>query len=117
MKKDRYLNLDVEFLPSKKDTWWVGEKTYGITFSQKDHVKTRVEIVMKGYDRTKHYVQFYENDELKYEMCFADSILISEAMLAIHDLAEQRDADEIDEINVMYSLCSKSGTDLLDYDD
>ena len=65
MKKDRYLNLDVEFLPSKKDTWWVGEKTYGITFSQKDHVKTRVEIVMKGYDRTKHYVQFYENDELK----------------------------------------------------
>ena len=50
-------------------------------------------------------------------MCFADSILISEAMLAIHDLAEQRDADEIDEINVMYSLCSKSGPDLLDYDD
>ena len=117
MKKDRYLNLDVEFLPSKKDTRWVGEKTYGVTFSQKDHVKTRVEIVMKGYDRTKHYVQFYENDELKYEMCFADSILISEAMLAIHDLAEKRDGDEINEINTMYSLSSRPGPVFLDEDD
>ncbi len=117
MKKDRYLNLDVEFLPSKKDTWWVGEKTYGVTFSQKDHVKTRVEIVMKGNDRTKHYVQFYENDELKYEMCFADSILISEAMLAIHDLAEQRDCDEINEISTMYSLSSIPGSVFLDEDD
>lgn len=117
MKKDRYLNLDVEFLPNKKDTWWVGEKTYGVTFSQKDQVKTRVEIVMKGYDRTKHYVQFYENDELKYEMCFADSILISEAMLAIHDLAEKRDGDEINEINTMYSLSSRPGPVFLDEDD
>ena len=42
-------------------------------------------------------LQFYENDELKYEMCFADAIRISEAMLAIHDLAEQKDADEDNE--------------------
>ena len=117
MKKDRYLNLDVEFLPSKKDTWSVEEKTYGVTFSQENHVKTRVEIVMKGHDRTKHYVQFYENDELKYEMCFADSILISEAMLAIHDLAERRDGDEINEINAIYTTCSTPGPDFLDYDD
>ena len=57
MKKDRYLNLDVEFLPNKKDTWWVGEKTYGVTFSQENHVKTRVEIVMKGYDRNARGVR------------------------------------------------------------
>lgn len=97
MKKDRYLNLDVEFLPSRKDTIHVEEKTYGVTFSQKDNVKTRVMIVEKDHDITKQYVQFYENDELKYEMCFADAIRISEAMLAIHDLAEQKDADEDNE--------------------
>ena len=115
MKKDRYLNLDVEFLSERKDTIHVAEKTYGVTFTQKGDVKTRVMIVQKGTDYNKQYVQFYENNELKYEMCFADSILISEAMLAIHDLAEQRDGDEINEMNAMYS--SQPGPFFPDYDD
>ena len=32
MKKDRYLNLDVEFLPSRKDTIHVEEKTSGSSY-------------------------------------------------------------------------------------
>ena len=117
MKKDRYLNLDVEFLPNRKGAFCVDEKAYGVTFSQKDHVKTRVDIVMKGHDRNKNYVQFYENDELKYEMCFADSILISEAMLAIHDLAEQRESDEIHEINACYSSNYSTFPDIPDFEE
>lgn len=116
MSNNRHWNLDVEFLPSKKGAVRVEDKTYGISFSQADNVKTRVEIVQKDYS-VKRYVQFYENDELKYEMCFNGSVLLEEAMLAIHDIAEERDIAELNEETGMIAAFAPSATPYLLDDD
>ena len=69
MKNNRYLNLDVEILPNKYDALYdtVAERVYGVTFSQLNKLKTRVMVVQKDSSPMR-YVQFYENDELKYEI-------------------------------------------------